>query len=430
MMNASHKNGRDIIIFVNYAGSAVADAKKKYKKTIDKQVCFFLLTTTKKAKSLDDNHLSAFDAVLTCDFSKPSSIAEALRPYEHRLAAITTRSESNIPYLQVVIPHVPYLKTPTTHSLDWATHKLQMRRKLRAYDRAISPVYSVVKNTTKKEIQRVIKKVGFPLIVKPTGLATSMLVNVCYHQEELEATLKKVFRKMNKVYRDSGGRGDPAVLIEEFMEGKMYAVDAYVNSRGTLYFCPLTEVKTGKEIGFDDFFAYQTITPAALRKDKVERAQNVATKAVHALGLRSTTVHIELMKTEYGWKIIELGPRIGGFREDMYRLSYGIEHTINDILIRLPRRPIIPRQRKGYTAVMKFFASKEGEITQVSGVKKAQELSSFVHIKQSLRVGDRALYAKHGGKNVFNITLFNKTRSKLLADIRRLEKMVKINTKK
>jgi len=39
-------------------------------------------------------------------------------------------------------------------------------------------------------------------------------------------------------------------------------------------------------------------------------------------------------------------------------------------------------------------------------------------------------FAKHGGKSVFNVILFNKDRSKLLADKRRIEKMIEIVTTK
>ncbi len=428
MMNATHTNGRNIILYVNYSASGVKETRRLYRYAIDKKAKFVLLTSARVERELRDAKKDIFDFVLTCDFSSSRSIAEAVRPYAHSLAAVTTRGESNIPYLQKVIPHVPYLKTPTEASLDWATHKLQMRRKLRAYDKKISPAYSIAHDTTKKEIDRIIKKVGFPLIVKPTGLASSMLVSVCYHREELRETLKKVFRKMNKAYRESGGRHEPAVLVEEFMEGKMYAIDGYVNSRGVVYFCPMTEVMTGREIGYDDFFAYRTITPTKLHKDTRERARGVATKAVHALGLRSTSVHVELLRTEDGWKVIELGPRIGGFREDIYELSYGIHHSVNDILIRLPKRPIIPQKRKGYSAVLKIFARTEGEIQSIAGIKKMEDLKSFVKVKQNLKVGDRAVYAKNGGKSVFNVTLFNESRPKLLADIRRLEKMVKVKT--
>ncbi|QQS18805.1 hypothetical protein IPL68_01940 [Candidatus Saccharibacteria bacterium] len=49
------------------------------------------------------------------------------------------------------------------------------------------------------------------------------------------------------------------------------------------------------------------ITPVNILPHKVEAARRVAEKAVEALNLRSTNCHIELMKTENGWKVIEVG---------------------------------------------------------------------------------------------------------------------------
>jgi hypothetical protein len=67
-------------------------------------------------------------------------------------------------------------------------------------------------------------------------------------------------------------------------------------------------------------------------------------------------------------------------------------------------------------------------LTKLSGIKKATELKRFKNIKVNKKIGDRCLFAKNGGLSVFNIILFNTDRPKLLADIRRLEQMVSIET--
>ena len=77
---------------------------------------------------------------------------------------------------------------------------------------------------------------------------------------------------------------------------------------------------------------------------------------------------------------------------------------------------------------MKFFPLKEGTLTSIKGLKKAQLLESFRSITVNKKIGDHCLYAKNGGLSVFNIILFNKDRSELLADIRRLEQAVEMIT--
>ena len=170
------------------------------------------------------------------------------------------------------------------------------------------------------------------------------------------------------------------------------------------------------------------MTPTLLKKESIAAAEEVAGKAVHALALRSTTAHIELMRLETGWKVIELGPRVGGFRHKMYELSYGMDHSWNDILIHIPRTPVIPRKLKGYSATMKFFAKEEGILAQLKGIQRIQRLKSCVDVKVNKKIGDKCLYAKNGGKCVLELTVFNPSRSELLADVRRAEQELVIKT--
>lgn len=368
------------------------------------------------------------DILISVDSHSPTAIQTALLPYQERLLAVTCRGENNIPLFTRVIPHLPYLKTPTVPSLKWSSDKLLMRKRLVAHDKTIAPKYMVIHDERPETLEKIEKTIGFPLMVKPTGLAASRLVTLCYHKEELAQVIAAALRRMKQLYKETGGTWEPKLLVEQFMEGEMYSVDCYVNDRGRVWFCPMVSVTTGQKIGFDDFFGYLQMTPTTLTKENIDEAETAALNAIHALALKSTTAHIELMKTEEGWKIIEIGARIGGFRHRMYELTRGINHALNDVLIRIPRNPVIPKKQRGYAAAMKFFAKKEGRLTSLTGIKKAGRLASCQELFVHKKIGDRCRFAKHGGSSVFNIILFNTDRSKLLADIRRLEQMIKIET--
>jgi len=301
-----------------------------------------------------------------------------------------------------------------------------MRKRFNAYDSSITPKFSIIKENTKAERTRIVEKVGFPMIVKPTNLAGSLFVQICYHEDELQKALGVGFRKIQKAYENDGRLETPKILAEQFMEGDMYSVDSYVDSRGHIYHCPLVRVKTGRDIGHKDFYGYLQVTPTVLKKETIERAQTVTEHAIHALGLRSTSAHTELMKVDSDWKVVEVGARIGGARDILYELSCDIKHTTNDILIRMPKKPVIPKKCKGYAAYMKWFASKEGVITEMKGIKKIEQLESFHKLNINKKIGDKSVFASHGGRSVFNLYLYNSERSKLLADIRRVEQMVEV----
>ncbi len=417
---------RDMILFVGSYLATQKIALGKLSKSFDKTInaCVLLdVTDVNARKSLT---VDSKAKVIECDFSSDVAIQKALAPYKHRFLAVTCRAERNVPILKRTVPHVPYINTPTELSLDWTTDKIRMRQLLRNYDKAISPKFLVVHDATEETLNKIEKQVGFPLIIKPAGLAASLLVTLCYHREELEANLKNTVRKIDQIYKKKKGRGTPQILVEEFMEGAMFSIDTYVNQRGVMYHMPLVHVKTGRSVGFDDFFGYMRITPVILKPHKIEAAKKVAEKAVEAMGLRSTTCHIELMKTEDGWKIIELGPRIGGFRHEMYELSYGMDHSLNDILIRIPKKPILTKKVKGFTAVMQFYSFHKGRLQSLEGINKVRKLESFSRIDINKKIGDMCDFARNGDDPVFSIVLVNKNRSRLLADIRRLEKTIQI----
>lgn len=366
------------------------------------------------------------DILLKVDFSKPEKISEALLPYENELLAISCRSEEHIARFARIVPCVPYLRTPTSESLKWATDKYEMRKRFKLYDPKITPKFTKVNDTTVAERSRVITKIGFPMIIKPASMSGSLFVTICYHEDDLKQALATCFRKLRRAYEKDKRMEEPKVVAEQYMEGDMYSIDSYVNSRGTVYHLPLVRVKTGKDIGHQDFYGYTQMTPTVLKGETVKKAQYVTETAIHALGLRSTTAHTELMKMDNEWKVIEVGPRTGGGRDTIYNLSCGIEHYLNDVLIRIPRKPLIPKKCMGNSVYMKWFLPKEGIITEMKGIKKIEQLESFYEIKVNKKIGDRATFARKGGRAIFLLYLCNVDRSKLLADIRRVEQMVKI----
>lgn len=419
---------QNIIAYISsIPASAIKSIRDYEKKTGQTFRIMLIMNKVRNPKRRTIKDYPGIDIFLEIDFSTSEKIAEAIKPYERELFAVTSRKESFMADFIKIIPNVPYVKTPTTESLRWVSDKILIRRRLNAYDKKISPKFTEVKENTKEERDKLIQKIGFPMIVKPANLAQSLLVSVCHHEKELEQALRKIFSNIKKVYDENGRTEKPRVLAEEFMDGIMYSVDAYVSTRGRVTFCPLVRTKTGREIGFDDFFGYLQITPTALSSESIAKAQEVATKGVHALSLRNTTMHIELMRIDNTWKIIEIGARIGGFRHDLHMLTCGIDHGMNDILTRTNTLPIVPKRCGKYGAAMKWYPKKEGVIASALGIKKIEKLDSFVCFDGPVKKkGDKIKFAKHGGMAVFKLILANEDRSSLLADIRRVEQMVKV----
>lgn len=425
------KKKRNIIAYVSKVPSeAISDIRAWDKETGEKHRIMLIENTARKLnKKQTGAGLEGINIVLSVDFGSDSALQEALAPYQDQLCAITTRAESYLVDFIKIIPFVPYLHTPTPESLQWASDKRLMRRHLKVADSSITPKYTLIKNAEEDELERVINLVGLPMIVKPTNLAQSLLINVCHHKEELRKTVKDTLKSIEKVYEEYGRTERPRIIAEQYLEGLQYSIDAYVSARGKVTCCPLVRQKTGHDIGRDDFFGYLQSTPTGLSAATVKNAENVVKSGIHALGLRNTTVHVELMRIDNTWKVIEIGARIGGFRPQLHRLSCGINHGMNDVLVRMGRQPIVPRRCRRFAAAMKYYAKEEGEIVSILGLKKVEKLSSFHRLEMRKKRGDRSIFAKNGGGAIFVLYLVNDLRSELLADIKRVEKTVKIGVK-
>ncbi len=423
---------KNIILFINNISAIGLDDILKIKND-NKKVEIAVMGPFRQKGWVKKSKKHGVDYILPVDYNKPDSITKALRPIQDRLLAITCRNDKAVFDFAEIIPYVPYLKTPTSDSLKWASDKILMRERFQMYDSSISPKFVLVNDLSKNKINTIIKDVEadikYPVIVKPAHLHSSLLVSKCNTKQELESSLKVTFQKIVAVYKKDKTKSTPQILIEEFMDGDKYSVDAYVDSRGSMIFCPFVYNRSGRQIGFDDFFEYELSNRPVLTKAESAGGLEAATKAVHALALCNTSAHIELIKTNHGWKVIEVGARIGGFRHKLHKFSHGITHAANDVRVRIPQKITIPKVRKKYTGAFNFYARSEGRLESIKGINKVKNLKSFVELSTLKHRGDICRFAKHGGKRVLTIWLVHKDLKQWKKDIAKMEELVEIVTK-
>ncbi len=363
---------------------------------------------------------------ITVDFDSPQSIRDGLGQIGGDLSAVVSQYENSILELKKLLPYVPYIYTPSETSLEWATEKKLMREIMEAYDATLVPAYVEAHDYSEATIERIEASVEYPLIIKPSGLEGALLVSRVDNHTELQETLEKGFHKIQEAYDTWIKRQKPFFLAEEFMDGEMYSIDVYLDSNGDGICTPIVKVITGKKVGYDDFFGYVRKTPVLDISDE-DLAAQTAIRSCQALNLKSITAHVELMRLRNGeWKIIELGPRIGGYRHDLYKQSFGINHIVNDILIRAGEVPTVPVIPKGHSAMYNIYAYNEGTITEILGLDKINNLASLVRINQLVSVGEKAIFAKNNGDPIFEVLMFNTDEYQFQKDCDSLEKELQI----
>jgi biotin carboxylase len=418
---------KDVAVFINDFNIEFANALEKLSQRLGRHIKGITLIDQKiynqKRHKPDIAHI--FQEIV-CDFSDDAALRKTIRQFEDNLLVIDASSERNQPYLAKVLPHTPYLFAPTESSLLWSTHKGQMRALLGSYNPEIVPLVQTVQDDSEKTIQKVLTKLSFPMIIKPTGLASSLLVNKVHNEAELRKNLTHSFEVIHDVYARDAGRGNPEMIVEEFMEGDMYSIDMYVSQTGQTWSLPPIRSKTAHALGLEGFYEYQLETYIELDEAEVIAAQATAAQAAHALGLRSCTAHVELYRTPEGWKIIELGPRAGGYRQYMYEAAYGVDHAYNELLVKIGLEPEIPAKPIAYSLITNTYADEEGVIETIDGVEAAREIPSVDELVVQVKPGQKAVASGKGGKIVVMGYLCGKDQQQVAKDADNVRRTIRI----
>lgn len=420
---------KTIILAIDDVEPGLVRAVKAHSKKLGKPLQGLVLVNENAAGAHERTRdESGFFKEISCNFDDPAELQTTLKPYADKILAVTCRQERSVQNLRKVVPFLPYVNTPSESALLWATQKHLMRDRLRAYDERLTPQYCHLTSFQPEDTKKLLKELNLPVIVKPAGLASSVLVTRCDTDEELTRTLEHTFKVITEVYSRDAGRGRPSLLVEEIIEGEMYSTDAYVSPTGEVTCLPFVRIFTAHSLGMEGFYGYNQVIPTALKPDEITRAEKVATKAIKALNLSSTTAHVELFLMPSGeWKIIELGPRIGGYREELYREAYGIDHYYNDLAVRMALPVEVPTKLLKHAAGIMIYAEKEGTIKAVHGFEEARKVPSMVSLSCYAKPGDTALFAGNGGRVLCEGIFSNANPRRLEIDINKVRKLIKFD---
>lgn len=422
---------QDTILTINVVERELVQAVKMQSKSLKRTLRGLVLVNKNYAKQPNrpQDTTGLFEEII-CDFDNPAELQKVLEPHKDRLLAVTCRYEEAIQDFGKVIPFLPkQLHTPSPISLLWATEKPLMRNRLKDYDSNLVPRYQYMEKDDLPNLTELVKDFHYPVIVKPSGLAKSLLVERCDTLQELKKCLAYTFNVINHAYAREQYPGKPAVLVEEMMQGEMYSVDAYVAHTGEVLCLPPIKVITAHSLGLPGFYGCQCIT-TYLEEEETQKAFAASKAAIRALNLRSTTTHIELFRTSQGWKIIEIAARIGGHRDYLYREGYDVEHFYNDLSIRMGKKPQMPTKQVGHSAALNIYAEDEGYIESITGLEQARELPSVIYLTSHAEKGDIALFANNGGDAIIDGMLSNKDPKQLQKDITTVRNIIKITIKR
>lgn len=369
----------------------------------------------------DRTHSEAGDLAIEeieTDFFDAARLQADLESFRDTLAGVVSRGESSIQYLAKLsdICRQWGVALPTSESLEIAVDKQRMRQRFSEYAPEITPAFMKVVDTSDATMQAINTSIGYPLIIKPANLASSLLIQKCHTPEQATRAIAEALAVVKKLYDEGGRYEEPTIIVEQLLEGDLYSVDVYAADDGELFYCPPVGYVTGQSIGVDDFFLYRRSAPTQLDAADWDACKIAVASGIHAIGLRATTAHVELCHTQDGWKIIEIGPRVGRYRIEMYREVFGIEHSDNDVKVRLGMKPSIPTEPVAYCAVYSVYPHQEGLLEQLTHYDELHSLQSLVKERRFAHDGSEVHFAKHGGHALAEVILAHKDKKQFDQD--------------
>lgn len=365
------------------------------------------------------------EQIIHCDFQDEKDIADKLAPFRQNICGVICRGDRHIQYLRKIVPFLPpQVLAATPESLANSTNKRLMRTSFAKHYPEITPKFLQVLDDSAETLKAIEAQMPYPLIIKPANLFSSLLIQVCNNRAQLKQALGEVFREIRKTYRLRDIHESPQVIIEDYLEGDFYSIDAYAMELGEIYFCPPVSYVPASQIGIDDFSLYKRFIPTRLSDTQIEEANQAVRKALVAVGLTHSTAHVELVLTAQGWKIIEIGPRLGRFRFLMYKLGYGIDHSLNDLKIHLGIKPDIPETLLQHCSAYSIYATQEGILKKIYGIEFLKGLPELKSLKLYSEKGDDCRFAKHGGHAILEFVVACKSLKRFKELTQRIERGV------
>ena len=404
-------------------GKAVCKLADHYKQNID-AICLvseeFKNTPAYKGDETDGLFKEIF-----CDFNNQAELKKILSTIAEKSQIIMhCRMEEAIKDYRKIIPLLPKdTLVQSSESLRLTTEKYLMREAMSKQFPEIIPKFIKVYELEEFE-ESLIADFKLPVIVKPNGLHSSFFVKKCFSVEEVVSALANAFEGLDAVYKREYGTGSPCMLIEEFISGDMYSIDVYIDDNENKYYLQPVGVTIAAQLGLDGYYGYQYDLPANLSKYDINAANECCAKAISSVKLKNSVAHIELFKTQDGWKIIEIGPRIGGYRQELYFEAFGIDHYLNDLMLHAGFEPDIKPKWHKYASGLTLYADKEGTITAISGIEESERIDSVKWIGLDANVGDKAVFNSNGGQLLAIVVTSNNDKQQLIRDNKKVRETI------
>ncbi len=189
----------------------------------------------------------------------------------------------------------------------------------------------------KLKIAEIEEKIWYPFIIKPVDWLQSSWVakikNKCQFEEYIKWYMDFHNRLKNRWVDNK------LLIVEEFINGKLYSIDYYVCHEWNTAISKPVKVLLWVDIWVEDYANIaRKITDKTEDEFKWKRLKTFINSTVKATGIKNVFVHHEFkINSKWEFKTIELNGRIGWWRLDLMKRTYGL--NLYELLVKPDLKP-------------------------------------------------------------------------------------------
>ena len=213
------------------------------------------------------------------------------------------------------------------------------------------------------ELESAAAAIGYPLVVKPRGLAGSAGVEIARHESELAHAYATA------TAASYPGLSRNGVIVEQYLPGEEISADCVVVA-GSILFVNVAR----KRLGFGAHCEEVGHLVAPWRGEPWAGPLQDMLRAVHeAAGVHSAVTHAELRLTPAGPRLIELNARLGGdYIPLLGQLATGVDLVAAALDIACGKTPSVTATRDDCAEVQFIYPGADCRVTAVDAASCAQ----------------------------------------------------------
>jgi len=313
---------------------------------------------------------------------------------------------------------LPFYGDPETVRVCQA--KDEMRARYHAGG-APSPRFECV--STREDGKRAALRIGLPVVVKPTRGWGQRGVRVVTTEAELESALSAAFAATTQ-------SAEPSCLVEEFIAGREFSVDAYTRGGRTEVLAVTERIITG----YPDppGITYAEVHPPAISASERSLVEDAASRGVAALGIERGPTYTQLRLGPGGPRLVETAFRLGGGLDpEVTFLASGISLYRRIVGVALSRpewEASAPEAAAHAGATGRFLVGKPGRVQAVTGLSLARALPNVIDAEVYVRPGELVHPLTDGSKRVGHVLAVGSSREDAEATAARAMHQITIDT--